>query len=374
MQVLRQSTATQAVLIGPFVDDTDGVTAETGLSIANTDIRISKNGGNLAAKNSGGGTHDENGWYAVTLDATDTDTVGRLQLHCAVSGALPVFAEFQVVEEAAYDAIFASGADPATGADIDGLNDLDAAGIRTAIGMASADLDTQLDAIVADTNELQTDDVPGLIAALNDPTAATIADAVLDEALSGHVTAGTLGKAVADIETDATAILADTNELQTDDVPGLIAALENLSAAGVRTAVGLASANLDTQLSAIVTDTNELQADWANGGRLDLLLDAVKAKTDNLPSGIAKNVALSNFPFTMVDATDFATPETGLTVTATISKDGAAFAAATNSVAEVANGVYTIDLTQAEMNADTIVLKFTASGAAQRVVVLKTDA
>jgi hypothetical protein len=54
-------------------------------------------------------------------------------------------------------------------------------------------------------------------------TAGEIADAVLDEALSGHTTAGTLGKAVADIETDATAILADTNELQTDDVPGLIA-------------------------------------------------------------------------------------------------------------------------------------------------------
>jgi hypothetical protein len=77
---------------------------------------------------------------------------------------------------------------------------------------------TQLAAIVADTNELQTDDVPGLIAALNDPTAATIADAVLDEALSGHVAAGSLGKAVADIETDTatqithsgTAALGDT--------------------------------------------------------------------------------------------------------------------------------------------------------------------
>jgi len=30
-----------------------------------------------------------------------------------------------------------------------------------------------------------------------------------------------------------------------------------------------------TQLAAIVADTNELQTDWANGGRLDLLLDQV---------------------------------------------------------------------------------------------------
>jgi len=35
------------------------------------------------------------------------------------------------------------------------------------------------------------------------PTVAEIADGVLDEALSGHTTAGTVGKAIADIETDA---------------------------------------------------------------------------------------------------------------------------------------------------------------------------
>ena len=40
-----------------------------------------------------------------------------------------------------------------------------------------------------------------------------VADAVLDEILSGHTTAGSLGKAVADIETDATAIKAKTDDL-----------------------------------------------------------------------------------------------------------------------------------------------------------------
>ena len=44
-------------------------------------------------------------------------------------------------------------------------------------------------------------------------TAEELADAVLDEALSGHSTAGTLGKAVTDIETDATAIVAKTDSL-----------------------------------------------------------------------------------------------------------------------------------------------------------------
>ena len=70
------------------------------------------------------------------------------------------------------------------------------------------------------------------------PTAAAIADAVLDEALSGHTTAGTLGKAVADIE-------ADTNELQSDDVPGLIAALNDISTAQVNAQVDAALADYD---------------------------------------------------------------------------------------------------------------------------------
>lgn len=110
MLFLKQATASQSVLIGPFVDSTDGVTAETGLTIANTDIRLSANGGNMFSKTSGGGTHDEAGWYTITLDATDTATVGRLQVSVAVSGALPVFAEFQVLEEAIFDALLGASA------------------------------------------------------------------------------------------------------------------------------------------------------------------------------------------------------------------------------------------------------------------------
>lgn len=86
MIYLRQSTASQSVVIGAFVDDTDGATAETALTIANTDIRLSKDGANIVAKNLGGGTHDELGYYTITLDATDTNTVGALQLMVDVAG------------------------------------------------------------------------------------------------------------------------------------------------------------------------------------------------------------------------------------------------------------------------------------------------
>lgn len=125
MIILKQSTASQAIKIGPFVSSGDGVTPATGLTIANTDIQLSKAGGTLSSKNSGGGTHDANGWYTITLDATDTATVGPLQLTCNMGSALPVFATFQVVEEAVYDALFgasATGKLPATlsSADVSG--------------------------------------------------------------------------------------------------------------------------------------------------------------------------------------------------------------------------------------------------------------
>jgi hypothetical protein len=104
-----------------------------------------------------------------------------------------------------------------------------------------------------------------------------------------------------------------------------------LDAAGTRAAVGLAAANLDTQLLPVA----------------------------NLPSAVKKNTALAAFPFVMVDTTG--APTTGLTVSATRSIDGAAFGACANAVVEVANGGYKIDLAAADLNGNTIILRFAAA-------------
>lgn len=108
MQFLKQSTAA-TVKIGPCVDSSDGVTAETGLTINQAAVRLSKNGGNFAQKNeSATATHDENGYYDVALDATDSGTLGRLLLAVNVSGSLPVWQEFMVVPAGVYDSLFGS--------------------------------------------------------------------------------------------------------------------------------------------------------------------------------------------------------------------------------------------------------------------------
>lgn len=107
MIFLRQSTASQEVPLGRFVDSTDGNTEETALSIANTDIKIWKTGATtLANKNSGGATHISNGEYYAVFDATDTDTIGPLKICIHVAGALYVQVFATVLDEAVYDAMF----------------------------------------------------------------------------------------------------------------------------------------------------------------------------------------------------------------------------------------------------------------------------
>lgn len=151
-----------------------------------------------------------------------------------------------------------------------GLSTLTEANVRSAVGLASANLDTQLDAL---------------------PTAAEVADAVLDEDMTAHQTQGSLGQAIGDpgVDTDTIFGLVNTNlnatissrasQTSVDDLPtnaelaaalaaaddailAAIAALNNLSQADVRTAVGLASANLDTQLDALPTAAENADAVW----------------------------------------------------------------------------------------------------------------
>ena len=154
----------------------------------------------------------------------------------------------------------------ASQASVDGLNDIAATDI-----VSNGAITTLAGAVVnvdlVDTCTTNTD-MRGTDSAYTGtpPTAASIADAVLDEALSGHTTAGTLGKAVADIEIDATAILADTADMQ----PKLGTPSADLSA-------DIAAVKSDT--AAILIDTNELQGDWTNGGRLDLIIDAILSDT-----------------------------------------------------------------------------------------------
>jgi len=98
----------------------------------------------------------------------------------------------------------------------------------------------------------------------------------------------------------------------------------------------------------------------------------IKDKTDNLPSGMAKNVAVPKFEVFMVLSLDHITAATGKTVTGIISKDGGSFAALANSITEVSNGTYILadGLTQDERNADVSTLIFTADDCDDLVITI----
>jgi hypothetical protein len=256
MLYLRQATASQSVLIGPFIDETDGTTAMTGLTISNTDIRLSANGGNIAAKNSGGGTHDEIGYYTITLDATDTATVGRLQLMVHESGALPVYHEYQVLEEATYDITFAASATGAVPVASIANNAITANSIASD-AITSAKIATgAIDADAIADNAIDA----GAIAS-NAITSAKIATGAITAATfaAGAIDAAAIANGAIDAATFAADVDAEILSYIVDDAT-------RIDASALNTATG-------TTIPAILVDT---------GTTLDGKLDTISTNVDSI--------------------------------------------------------------------------------------------
>ena len=193
---LKQSTTTY-VYLGPFVDDTDGKTAETGLTIT---AYLSKAGAAAVARNSATAiTHDRDGYYRVELNATDTNTLGRLRVFSSTAGALPVWADLVVLSAQVFDSLIAGS---------------DALQVHTneitANLITAASLAADASAEIADAvwDEAQSGHTTAatfgryldaqVSSAASPPTAAAIADAVWDEGLGAHLVAGSAGDALND--------------------------------------------------------------------------------------------------------------------------------------------------------------------------------
>ncbi len=145
--ILRQSTS-KVRRFGPFVDSTDGVTPETALTITLADMQLSKDGAAFAQKNAvGNATHDVDGYYFATFDVADSNGVGELILQVNVSGALPVRMRWYVVEEAIYDAFYASGADGTLPATISGNVTINVEQVKEGVIDAQAPAFTHISAV-----------------------------------------------------------------------------------------------------------------------------------------------------------------------------------------------------------------------------------
>lgn len=200
---LKQSVAVD-VTVGPMVDNVDGFTAETALTVTQSEVRLAKNGGAYAQKNESTSlTHQENGYYLCKLDTTDTNTLGLLRLAVNESGALPIFEDFHVVTANVYDTLFSTdkfevdvqqwiGSAP---------NALASGRVDSAVGAMTAGIITSsvlaADAITA--AKVAADVSTEIAAAISIPSAASVADAVWDEARAGHTGSGSFGEGVASV-------------------------------------------------------------------------------------------------------------------------------------------------------------------------------
>ena len=143
MNILRQSTSV-SLMVGPFLDPA-AQTAEEALTIDATEVWLSKNGASYTNKSEATAmVHQKSGMYLLELDATDTNTVGTLSVLVddTADAATPIAVDYQVVEEATYDALFAGNAT--------GFNSSGQVSLLTAT-------QASIDAIEADTDELQGD-------------------------------------------------------------------------------------------------------------------------------------------------------------------------------------------------------------------------
>lgn len=179
-----------------MADSTDHIAGKTGLEPT---VTISKNGGAFAAA-AGAVTEIGNGWYSLAGNATDRNTLGEFLLHSSATGADPADEKYTIESHdpfnlaepgdemsvsdktgfslstagiksiwdfltvdvtaaiASFANLFKTNID-AKVSEAGGGSGLDAAGVRAAIGLATANLDTQLTAILEDTGTT----IPGLI-------------------------------------------------------------------------------------------------------------------------------------------------------------------------------------------------------------------
>jgi hypothetical protein len=246
------------IIVGPLIDDTDFKTREeavaynaTGMEI---DVILEKTDGTItttAVTPTSGGLHDwahtDQGYYELEIpggsgDYNNTEE-GMLTVVGYCDGVLPFRSvAYDIVPAAVYNAI------------VKGTGNLTTELASSTITSAKFDLSTAYPVGAGINFQTLYNNISTMISKL--PTAYIMGS----DDQNSH-------------DTDIDAILEDTGTT----LPATLAYI--LEDTGTTLPAALASILEDTgttlpaSLTTILGDTNELQTDWANGGRLDLLID-----------------------------------------------------------------------------------------------------
>ena len=124
---------------------------------------------------------------------------------------------------------------------------------------------------------------------------------------------GAVGSVTGDVGGNVTGSVGTVNALAANVITAAATATDFTTEiqAGLATSADLSTVAgyLDTEIAAILADTNELQTDWANGGRLDLILDARASQASvDVIDGIVDSI--------LVDTAEIGAAGAGLTAVA----------------------------------------------------------
>ena len=201
---------------------------------------------------------------------------------------------------------------------------------------------------------------------------ALVTGLVQTDLIQANGTVITAGDFVSTVNTINTKIGTPVGTVSTDiggvktDTTSILARLGAFTGTGLNTILGFFRALLRKDAALTPSDV---------GGTYDnttMSLEGMYTKIIHIPEGIEKNVAYPNFKFILRSSSNHITPMTGLTVTAQRSIDSGAFAACTNSVIEISNGAYYINLSASDLNGTSIMYFFSATGADSVFIVVKT--
>jgi len=394
-QLLQISEGTAALrrLFFQAVDATDGISPETGLTGVG---RITKNGATSAAS-SGSLTEIDStnmpGRYYIELTAAELDTNGIIEFRYKAAACAEVVARGQVVPWDPYDAV-RQGMTALPAVVVEGAGGLYTRG--SGAGQINQSNDGQIDSNIERwlNNVVQA-------AEAGKPNVNVIqidGFTVAGQVLGAWINSGVRGTA----QSGTTTTMVDTARTEADDVKNgswiiftggalkgqgrLVTDFDSASdtttfapalttGVGTETYVIIPIGGVDIQswlgLATALVAPNALVSGAVDSRVSAMLTAVINLIRDAILPPI--NIALNDIPFLMVDGTDFATPETGLTPTATRSLDGGTtFVATTGTVTEAANGIYHFDASAADMNGKSIIFKFSDTGAADAFVVIRT--
>lgn len=213
-------------MFGPFVDKADGVTLKTDsttitdIDHATTGIFLSKAGAAAAVRHATvtASVADAYGMMKVTLDTTDTGTLGTLDVLFAKAATyLPVHKQFMVLPANIFDSLV-------SGSDLVDVSVTQLAGVAQSLTDLKDFADTGYD---PSTHKVTGVVLTDTATTLTGVSVATVAAGVWDLDATAHQTAGTFGKAIGDPLTATNSLIQRTPDAVAGATNGLFIAGTN---------------------------------------------------------------------------------------------------------------------------------------------------